>query len=528
MASHPGSSWWDWLPASVVVAVLTWRLGPLLVSDVAFPPRDAAFSAAQLVWIQDAMLRGKPLWEAPLGAPLGLGTTRADWVLVQALVTLPARLWTSQPERIWVFASVLGVVGTAFVLYRVARGLLGPGPHAALAAIAGSLGPAVVGHLQHANLVWHGLAVATGALVVAGHPVVAGLVAGLSFHAGVYTGLHATAVLAVASVFSPGWGARARTALAFAVAGGSLLPVWQKYHQAADRFGWSVDPAENLRETLDLARILAPLGGAPLHTAIFGPRPPLPDPTLPGFGIALFGLVGLAFVVRRRAWATVLGASVVGALLALGPQPVWQGRPIGLPAPALLLELIFPDLLRSPARWIVLLHLGLALGAAAFVARLPARWRALATAGLLLAWWAKSPSPHAAPRAAWPTAVVDAVRAAPPGPLLDRPGKDACGDGRFAVALATERALLGGNFARFSPALQGVNRQVYRWPGAEAVAWLRSLGGAVVVEHPPLRAPVEGVSCEAVSSHRVCVVGAATLPTPPDKPPESKHPARAP
>ncbi|MBM4391120.1 MAG: hypothetical protein FJ090_08365, partial [Deltaproteobacteria bacterium] len=182
------------------------------------------------------------------------------------------------------------------------------------------------------------------------------------------------------------------------------------------------------------------------------------------------------------------------------------GHPLGVPGPAALLESLLPTGLRSPARWAAVAHAGLALGAAGALSRLGG-WRRWVACVLALALvYAETPRPRTRAVPTWPAELRAALDAAPPGPLLDRAGKDACGHARYAVAVETRRPLLGGNYARFSSVLQGVNQRLGFWPTQETVAYLQALGGAVVVEHPPLRPMPPWVACQEVARHRVCVV----------------------
>ncbi len=481
-------------------------VAPLLVPSSGLAARDAAFSATQMAWLSDWLVGRVPLWEAPLGAPLGHGTARADWVLAQALVGLPARLAGLAPERVWALTTVLGIVSSALAAGWLAQRLFGPGAPVLVAVAGAACGPAVVGHAQHANLVQHAPWLLAAGLAWSGRAGAAGLVAGLSLHAGVYTGLHA--LLAVVCVVLGRGRLRDDIRVAPGAALGLLtvLPVLWAYRVVATREGWSVDPAQNIAGTLDLARLLSPLGGAPLHSALFGLRAPSPDPALPGYGLAIVGLCGLWLMAIRRDTRGLVLLGAVAFVLALGPVLLWDGRPTGVPLPGLFLDLAWSGGLRGPARWVAVTHGVLALGAAAVVSRLPQRWGVALALGTVVMLWAETPRIPAVPIPAWPVALVQAVREAPGAALLDRPGRDACGEGRFAAALASGKSLVGGNYARYSPALADVNHRAARWPDSEAVSWLSSLG-AVVVEHPPLRtsAPA-GVDCARVEGHRVCAL----------------------
>lgn len=511
-SAAPGSdgAWspqWERRDATIVlVGVLAAALLPMVVSGEVFGARDAAFSGMQMAWLQDVVLRGAHVWSAPLGAPLELGTTRADWVAVQALFTLPLRALGMGPERTWLAASVLGVVLTAAAVYEVSRRLTFEGPHNVVAGVLGALGPAVQSHLQHANLVWHVGWIVPAGLVRVNRPVLAGVATMLAFHAGVYTGIHAIAAVGVCWACQPSIRTLVRLVAGGVVVLPTLIPVWLKYRDAAARYGWEIDQAENLRETLDLSTAFGPLGGAPLHEAVWGAQAQVSDPVFPGFILGTLGIVGLVRVARDPRWRPVVTGTIMAAILALGPHLVWNGHPVGIPGPGIVMEWAWPGGLRSPARWIALAHVGLALGVAGLIATASPTKRWVLTAFALGAWWAETPTAATMVRPVWPAELVQALSVAPAGALLDKPGQDRCGHARFAVVLETGRPLLGGNFARFSKSLQTVNRILYRWPEAETQAFLSSLGGAVVVEHPPLPFAPEGVACSLVAEHRLCTI----------------------
>jgi hypothetical protein len=285
-----------------------------------------------------------------------------------------------------------------------------------------------------------------------------------------------------------------------------FLPVAWKYQQAAALYGYQVDPGENLRESLDLARIFA-TGDAPLYQLLGIAGEPVLDPALPGFGLALAGGIGLFLKRKDPVWRPVLVIAGLAFVLALGAELKWRGHPLGIPGPGWVLEKLWEGGLRSPARWLILSHVALAFGASELLSRLSG-WKGWVGAGLVLAVFiGETPGIPLIKRSVWPAGVVEALRQAAPGPLLDRPGRDGCGNARYQLALEEKRPLLGGNYARFSTTLQEVSRKLGRWPAPEAIAYLRSLGRAVVVEHPPLKKEVfEGTACELVEGHRICEV----------------------
>ena len=178
--------------AGVAMLLALW---PVIRSH-GFSEHDAAFSAAQMGWLQRVMLSGGPLWEAPLGYPGVEGTTRADWVFLQAALTLP---WHGAgPEVAWAAASLLGLAVTALGAAFAARRLLGDGPQLLPAVLVLAVGPTVIPHLAHANLLYTGIGLFAAGLAAGTRrqAFAAGVLLAVAFHAGMYTGLRAGALLA--------------------------------------------------------------------------------------------------------------------------------------------------------------------------------------------------------------------------------------------------------------------------------------------------------------------------------------------
>lgn len=514
-----------------------------------FAQRDAGFSAIGLRHLQDVLLRGADWREAPLGFPVPLGTTRTDWMFGEALLTLPMRLAGVDGTRQWVLVGLLGMLATAVVCQLLARALTGPGPHTVLAALIGGAGPVQLAHAQHANLVHHAPAALAGLLVAAAARSgsarlagLAGLVAGLGFHFGVYMGLHAVAVLGLGMVVLT------RTRAAWLAAGAGLLlgcatmaPVAALYRDATTTWGAQVDPGENMVESLDLAHAFGPSPGAPAHRGLLPPpaegdRPPS-DPPNPGYLVLLLAGVGIVVAARsparssgrRREWAAV-GLVLLGAgALAVGGAISWDGRPTGLAGPHRLLDLAAGGNLRSPARWLALSQAALGLFAAGGLAALRLR----RVPGVIVAGLAVGVAAAELPRAEWaPIASFSPPPAVPgllagfrdvPGPLYEVFGPDCecAGSARLRAALDHGRPLVGGNYARFFPAMQQVNRLLGSWPRPQAKGFLARHGVALVLEHPPLRgADPEGLRCATRDEHRLCAwpVEGEPRPLAPDEP----------
>lgn len=486
---------------AVAAAILLTVLWPVLRSN-GFAEHDAAFSSAQMGWVQQVILHGGDLWDAPIGYPGTEGTTRADWVLVQALLTLPWR--ASGAEIAWVAATLLGLTITALGAAFAGRRLLGDGPQLLPAILVLAVGPAVIPHLAHPNLLYTGIGLFAAGLAVGTRrqAFAAGLLVAVAFHAGLYTGLRAGALVAAVLAARRDLRAVGAAALGFGLLVPTLVPVYR--HYAAAGSGQWVDAKENLDQSVDLTQLWGPDAG----------------PGLPGLAVTVAGVWGLWSQRHRASWRILALGAAACLLLALGSPLQFRGHPTGLSGPWILLDMLSGHRLRGPERWLVYVHLALALGAGVAILAVPSRWRWSAALALSAGFVAEAPRPHrsAAPR--WTPALTEAAAAVPSaGPLWNIPGRDDCADGEYVAALTLGRPLAGGTYARFDAALSAPNRLTRTWPAPPALAWALE-HGVLVVEHPPLRGEdPPGFTCVRAAAHRLC-----TAAPPLSAPPPSARP----
>ena len=173
---------------------------------------DALFTQLALDHLQRSLVGEQTLLSAPFGWPMQDPMTQSDWLLGQALLGLPLRLFGTSPARIHNLLILAGLFGTAWGCHRTAHALLGPGPHTWVAGIIGGLSPLHMAHAQHLNLVHHEVMVVGGLLMAVGlmkgrivHAAAGGLMLGTAAHFGAYMGAQALLVAAVVMGCCAAW-----------------------------------------------------------------------------------------------------------------------------------------------------------------------------------------------------------------------------------------------------------------------------------------------------------------------------------
>ncbi len=510
-----------------------------------FVQRDSLFATVGLVHLQNVLLGSAALGQAPLAWPFPDGFAQNDWMMGQALLSLPLRLLQADPAYQYGALALLGLLATALACQQAARLLLGAGMHTWAAGLLGGLNCAQLAHAQHINLV-HGQCLVLGLVLLvaglergrAGLAFAGGLCAACSFHFGVYLGLQAMLACAVFGVAALLAGRRAPRVWAGALGGlflglASVVPVLAAYAAHSARFDVWLGPHALINESLDISRLMAPLERVAVHQPLqrFWPRalPPFRMlPANPGYFASLLALFGAWRLWRGRAaagdqgrgpgwvWWALAALLLLAGALALGPNLVWMGRPSPLLGPyRLLLELPGADSLRSPVRWLGLCWCALGFFAAAGLAAvLRSRLRgrtllALAALGLLLAELPRSesgalddiqpgPAYAALARLEGPGALAD---------LLDNDDGDPFrGQKRIRAMLFHGRPVAGGRFARCYDALKRAGEWERRWPSSEARRFLALIGVRAVLEHRPSRRRPAGAECAPAGEARLCLL----------------------
>lgn len=539
-------------PLGLALAVLFGARAAVMNPVAAFPQRDTAFGEVAIHHLQDALL-GRAAWaDAPLGWPLPGGTARLDWMLGQALLTLPLRAVGAAPWTCHGSASALGLVVSALAAFGIGRRLGLTRAGALLAGLGAGLGPAALGELHHANLTWGGLGgVAVWLIWGAGHRAtdaadprraalrggMAGAVLAGAAHFGLYAALFSgVTFLAALPALAVTAGRRAWLGfLGGALAVGlTLVPVAVLYAGADS----AVDAGDSAGESWDPARSLAPTAAAPVHRALGLAALPAAKAVLqrsanPGYLLGGMGIVGVSLALRRwrAGWPMVLALGLSAAAMAVGGRPSRAGNSLGVVGPYAWVDLFSGHRLRAPERWLFLVHVALALfagltlsaaqrwvagggGARAWRAmpRACAWVPALLGAVVLLVAYGELPVrvPHATARTGFPPPAYTLLDGAAPGPLFEvLGGKDPCRPvDRLRMQPAHGHALVGGHQGRFSPEIRALNKTLDAWPSPATVSWLREAGVGLILEHPPLRPlPADpGLVCTEAASHRLCTL----------------------
>lgn len=406
---------------------------------------DAALQTWSLAWIARALaVNPAAVWDAPIFYPYGDTAAFQDHHLIQGALVAPL-IWASgNPVLAHNLLALLSFALTGWAVYLLAREVAADAspaaPPAAVEWAAFAAGCAVafssyrIAHLVHLHLLQ------TAWLVFAllflrrllrppggggwrwGDAALFGLFGGLQVGVSVYYGFFAVLLLgAYVAYWAVGalwrraragerlpWGALPRLVLAAAIAAAIAVPVMLPYlriyrtlgimRSLAELENWSA-PLRAYVSVVATNRLYGPLGEAVVDTGEMV--------LFPGLVPTILALLGLTIALSGRArtpplppspaprgnllfWALLVGGAV---LLSFGTavRLVRYGDPLPIPTPYPLLYAAIPGFgsLRVPARWGWLAGLGLALLAAAALARLLAMarlpWRHLAGAAVAVA-----------------------------------------------------------------------------------------------------------------------------------------------
>jgi Protein of unknown function (DUF3108) len=323
-----------------------------------------------------AMLNGAA-FDAPIFHPASQTLAYSDHLLPIATLVWPV-YWASGSSVLAYNTVLIGsLVGSALAMHLLARRVTGSTVGALAAGTIWGFWPYHTAHLGHLQLqATYAMPLAFLALhrLVAGtrarDALVFGAAAAFMAATSVYYGVIGAVGLGVSAVLlTIGTGGRraGRLVKRFALAGviGAVLvaPLVWPYWQVQQREGF----VRNLYEASRHAATPASYVSAPAVNLLYGSTGVLrtdrgaESELFPGFTVLGLAGLGLAVARRRGSWPLALsaiGLIVTGALLSLGPDGV---RPLY----ALLHRFVFGfQAIRAPARFAVLVVLGLALLAA--------------------------------------------------------------------------------------------------------------------------------------------------------------------
>lgn len=411
-----------------VVLAVTWPLARCLDRCLG-PPPDTLLSVYFLAWVTHALRTpGVRLLDAPMFAPHAATLALGEYVPAYAPVAAPVIGLTGNPVAahnvVLLLLYVLGTAGAA----RLGRRLAGPGAGAAAGLVAGlafGVSPRLLDqsyNVQTLSVAWvPWLFLAVEAFLSrptwarAAVPAAIGLALALSsMNVFTYTGVALTVWLAVALATRDRRlrAAHVVRALAAGLPAAAILGAYlAPYRAAAHRWELGRTLAEIEANAATVAHLLRPppeslvrralggdgLGGTPVEGVLLGVTVAV---------LAAGGLAALAHdPATRRALRPYTATAAAALVLALGPTLAtpWGG----LPLPYRALHAVVPGFqaIRTPARFLLLVDLGVALLAAAGAARWLGRLAGVrrraavpALGALILAESVLVPFPGAAPR----------------------------------------------------------------------------------------------------------------------------------
>lgn len=414
-------------------AYSTWPLARTMARRVAFDDGDPALSAWIFGWVAHAVIR-QPLglFSANMFSPEPLALAYSENMIGLALPVAPVFWLTGNAvlaENIALLAWLaVGGVGT----FLLVRRLTGSQSASFAAGLAFTIAPYRLSQIAHPHVVGAALAPLLLLLLLRlgdeAPPAarrrralaVAGVLAAqfwVSLNGGVFA-LAAVAAWAIWELARHGRDARPALARAGAAIGLGLalsLPVLVPYAVLRAQNTRYYHPTEEVRFfSATPGSYLTPFADGPAVAPVKGPMSrqfqgegSWEKTLFPGFVLAGSALAGVPFlVVRRRrrrcsprpvrsdadeggadrlASAVGLGAAVAAVAVVLSFGPRWGGRSDGLLLPFALVEQFFSGVARVPARFGVLVPLGLSVCLGALVAAVrPARRAAVGAAVVVM------------------------------------------------------------------------------------------------------------------------------------------------
>jgi len=435
------TAWAGWLGiaagAFALTVAVTWPLARCFDSCLGVPP-DTLLSVYFLNWVAHALTTpGVRLLDAPMFAPYVGTLALGEYIPAYAPLAVPAILLTGNPVVAHNIVLVCGYTFAALGATALAARLIGATAPALIAGLVFGYSPRLLDqayNLQTLSIFWlPWLFLALESFLARPTWVTAGLVAGIalglalsSMNIFVYAGVATAVFLGVAITWGrrPLGRAHVIRLMGVGVPAASLLAAYlAPYRAAAREWGLGRTLAEVERHSASLTEYI----GVPredLLRWLFGlgrvEAPDLPG-ILPGVTVAALAVVGIRTVLGtrdgvRRALLPYVAMGGAAAILAPGPTLYTPWGSVALPYRLLHEGVPGFAVTRTPARFLVLVELTLALLAAAGAVRLLHRLsrirRRVVVAGLaalVLIEAARVPFPGAEPRLD-PAALPDVYR----------------------------------------------------------------------------------------------------------------------
>lgn len=507
--------------AIVLTRPLAWHASSQLPIEL----RDPLHDSWTLAWVADHLRHGLTgVWDAPFLYPYRSTLAFGEHFFGVAVFVAPLYWITHNPVLLYNVALLGSFLLAGVGMYICVVELTGEASAALVAAALYAFCPyrfANVAHLQNLFTGWMPLSLAglhhyfrTGSRRALVGATAAYLLLGLSNG---YFLVFFAIVLLVVSAWLLWSSARSRTAFRDLLIAGLAIaaayaPVASVYLHVRARYGFVRTVEDNARFSADVGSYLneAPAlrGRVPVglhaYTKPAGPLEAHDSRLFPGFTMVALAVVGLVGAWRDRAVRLYAAIALLGLVLSLGPAPTAWGYALPLGAPYTFLLRYVPgfDALRTPARFAVVVHLGLTIVAAFGAARLlrarTPRRAALASAALVfVAIWESSggaiPLVAVGPRGRTPDqGLYTFLARQPPGAVLELPIGSLDADYRGFVyqynTLVHRHRLVNGWSGYNTPVqvLLGGPASPLR-DGADvagALALMRGVGVSYLVVHP--------------------------------------------
>jgi hypothetical protein len=477
---------------TALVSVVTWPQ----VRDVNGVPDygDPLFSIWRLTWIAHQLARNpSELFHGNMFHPEQLTLTYSDSVLLQGTLAAPFLWMGVDPLRVYTYVFLSGWIFSGVTMYYLCRALTG---HRGAAAVAGTIFAIYpyrfehYSHLEQVTTIFEPLTLLFLHRAIARGRWRDGLATGVSYAAQMYSCMYAALFLAVfmmplALVLwirrQRPWAPVRSLALGAGVAAVLIAPLAMQY--AANRPTLGERDTEEIRSYSALpADYLDPHPRLRWYSPLAANGHPERQ-AFPGLAVLVLAAIGL-----RRPWGTARLAYVIAGLVACHASLGMNGIPY--PVPHQFIGAFRG--LRVPARFSILVGLTLSVTAAYAVSVLVTRWpsRARLIVLLVLVIVVLDLYPRLELRPLWerPPSIYSVIPPEPPSvvadlPISGREQRDYYSSHYLYFSTFHWHRILDGNSGFHPPSWHEYSRRMDRFPGDEALSYLRSRGVQYLAIH---------------------------------------------